>query len=582
MAMILNMKKKQKNLSHIKITQPLAFTEAGTKYENEDNIYPPLGIVTHQDTLFMVCDGIGGLGGGNLASSSVCRSVPTYLLNHANSSFDVSLFNKALLYAYNELDKVSKYEIGTTLAFLKILDDSVFIAHLGDSKVYHIRPCEYEEESILFQTKEHSLVNELLDKGKLTRREARDFGLNDTLTKAIQSHCKERYTASIYQTADIQSGDYFFLCSDGVLEYVTNARLRHILCSKACDVDKMAQIQSICRNKSTDNYSAYLIRITESKLSIIDDKVGELLELNAKSISNKIDLNRLKREDTELHPNKVEDTIFQHLELNQKESQILIGAIAGDIIGSYYEFFPMKSTDFQLFTDSSHFTDDTIMTVANADWLLTGDSLLGIMQDYGNRYPSSYGSMFYAWLRADNPQPYNSWGNGSAMRVSPVGWAFKTLEETLKAAKQSAEVTHNHPEGIKGAQATAACIYLARTGKSKQEIKEYIETSFGYNLSRTCDEIRTTYCFNESCQGTVPESIIAFLESTDFENAIRLTISLNGDADTMGAITGGIAEAYYKEVPEYIKKEVLKRLPDEFIGIMHKFCKMVRNNLNSI
>ena len=174
-------------------------------------------------------------------------------------------------------------------------------------------------------------------------------------------------------------------------------------------------------------------------------------------------------------------------------TDILIGAIAGDIIGSYYEFVPIKSIDFPLFNgSSSHFTDDTIMTIANADWLLTGDSLLGIMQDYGNRYHSSYGSMFYEWLRADNPQPYNSWGNGSAMRVSPIGWAFNTLEETLEAAKLSAEVTHNHPEGIKGAQATAACIYLARTGKSKQEIKEYVETTFGYNLNRTCDDIEGT------------------------------------------------------------------------------------------
>ena len=157
------------------------------------------------------------------------------------------------------------------------------------------------------------------------------------------------------------------------------------------------------------------------------------------------------------------------------------------------------------------------------------------------------------------------------MRVSPAGWAFDTLEETLSAAKQSAEVTHNHPEGIKGAQSVAAAIYLARTGKSKQEIKQYIEMNFGYDLDRTCDEIRKTYQFDETCQGSVPESIIAFLESTDYENAIRLTISLNGDADTMGAITGGIAEAFYKEIPSYIKEEVMKRLPDEFIGIMKQF-----------
>ena len=157
------------------------------------------------------------------------------------------------------------------------------------------------------------------------------------------------------------------------------------------------------------------------------------------------------------------------------------------------------------------------------------------------------------------------------MRVSPVGWAFDTLEETLVAAKRSAEVTHNHPEGIKGAQATAACVFLARTGKSKQEIKKYVEETFGYNLDRTCNEIRATYSYDISCQGTVPESIIAFLESTDYESAIRLTISLRGDADTMGAITGGIAEAYYGGVPTAIREEVLKRLPDEFVTVMREF-----------
>lgn len=252
---------------------------------------------------------------------------------------------------------------------------------------------------------------------------------------------------------------------------------------------------------------------------------------------------------------------------------ILLGAIAGDVIGSYYEFCYVQTTDFKLFNgDSSHFTDDTVMTVANADWLLTGDSLLGIMQDYGNRYiGAGYGSSFFEWLREYDPKPYNSFGNGSAMRVSPVGWAFDTLEETLNAAKQSAEVTHNHPEGIKGAQAVAASIFMTRTGNSKQAIKQYIEKNFGYNLSRSYNEIRKNYRFDETCQGTVPESIIAFLESTDYESAIRLAISLNGDADTMGAITGGIAEAFYKEIPAYIKKEVLERLPDEFIDIMKQF-----------
>lgn len=258
--------------------------------------------------------------------------------------------------------------------------------------------------------------------------------------------------------------------------------------------------------------------------------------------------------------------------LGKLDVKFLCGAMAGDIIGSFYEFNATKKYDFYLFTPFSKFTDDTVMTVANADWLITGDSLLGVMQDYGNRYPhAGYGGMFRAWLREDEPKPYNSFGNGSAMRVSPVGWAFDTLEETLEAAKQSAEVTHNHPEGIKGAQATVACIFMARTGKSKQEIKEYIVSTFGYNLNRTCDEIRSDYHFDVTCQGSVPESIIAFLESADFENAIRLAVSLGGDADTMGAITGGIAEAYYGGVPEHIRKEVLKRLPNEFIDVMQKF-----------
>lgn len=280
--------------------------------------------------------------------------------------------------------------------------------------------------------------------------------------------------------------------------------------------------------------------------------------------------------EVKLYPNKINDNTLQYWKLTQGEnmdcSNVLIGAIAGDIIGSKYEANNIKSLQFPLFGTYSRFTDDTVMTVAVADWLLTGDSLLGILQDYGNKYPyAGYGGAFKAWLKAENPEPYKSWGNGSAMRVSFVGWMFETLDETLQKAKESAEITHNHPEGIKGAQATAACVYLARTGKTKQEIKEYVETTFGYNLNRTCDEIRPTYQFDVSCQGSVPEAIIAFLESTDFEHAIRLAISLGGDSDTIAAITGGIAEAYYKEIPEYIKQEVLKRLPDEFVHVIRQF-----------
>ncbi len=253
-------------------------------------------------------------------------------------------------------------------------------------------------------------------------------------------------------------------------------------------------------------------------------------------------------------------------------NKILLGAIAGDVIGSVYEFRPVKSVDFPLFSGASAFTDDTVMTMAHFDWLLNGGDLCRIMQGYGRRYPNrGYGSGFRKWIWADNLRPYGSYGNGSAMRVSPVGWAFSSLEETLAAARQSAEVTHDHPEGIKGAQAVASAIYLARTGKSKPEIKDYIDQTFGYDLDRNCDEIRPGYRFEVACQDSVPESIIAFLDSTDYEGAIRLAISLGGDADTMAAIAGGIAEAYYQSIPAHIKAEVLKRLPKEFPSLIRQF-----------
>ena len=252
--------------------------------------------------------------------------------------------------------------------------------------------------------------------------------------------------------------------------------------------------------------------------------------------------------------------------------KLLLGGIAGDIIGSIYEFNPVRFKDFELFKSNSTYTDDTVMTIANAEWLLSKGVLMDIMRKYGHKYPGAgYGGMFYDWLKSRCPKPYNSFGNGSAMRVSPVGWAFDSLEETLEMAKRSAEITHNHPEGIKGAQATAACIFLARTGKSKSKIKDYIENTFGYNLSRSCAEVSLDYKFNETCQKTVPESILAFLESTDFEDAIRISVSLGGDADTMGAITGAIAEAYYNVIPEHIINEVLKRLPEEFINVLGEF-----------
>ncbi len=257
----------------------------------------------------------------------------------------------------------------------------------------------------------------------------------------------------------------------------------------------------------------------------------------------------------------------------------ILGAIAGDTIGSVYEFNPTKTYDFEMFYSDMSYTDDSIMTIAVADWILhdpmlSRDHLVSAMQWHGEKEPypmGGYGGGFSRWLRSDNPQPYNSWGNGSAMRVSACGFAFDTLEETLNAAKISAEVTNNHPEGIKGAQATAAAIFLARTGKSKSEIRDYIEQQFGYDLHRTYAEVKDGYSFRESCQETVPESIIAFLASNSYEDAIRLTISLGGDADTMGAITGAIAGAFYDEVPDKIAEFTLERLPDYLRDVVDKF-----------
>lgn len=260
---------------------------------------------------------------------------------------------------------------------------------------------------------------------------------------------------------------------------------------------------------------------------------------------------------------------------------MILGAVIGDTVGSVYEFHNHKSVDFELFSPYCEYTDDSIVTVAVAKWLVidpkhTLKTLEECLVEFGRRYPhpkGAYGGSFSNWLRSQNRKPYNSWGNGSAMRVSAVGWAFDTLDETLEIAKRSAEITHNHPEGIKGAQATAAAIFLARNGKSKEEIKDYITKTFGYNLNRTCDEIRPEYDFNESCQDTVPEAIVAFLDSHDFESAIRLGVSLGGDTDTLTCITGGIAEAYYKAIPQNITDKILTIIPQEFKEILGEFNK---------
>lgn len=258
----------------------------------------------------------------------------------------------------------------------------------------------------------------------------------------------------------------------------------------------------------------------------------------------------------------------------KKPYRTIIGAVIGDVIGSVFEWNNVKTTNFDLFNPKCDFTDDTVLTIAVADCILNKKDFAETIWKYGRGYPGrGYGGFFRSWLQVNENdlKPYGSFGNGSAMRVSAVGFAFNDIETVLKVAKQSAEVTHNHPEGIKGAQATAAAIFLARRGKSKQEIKNYITETFNYNLDFTLDEIRPTYQFNETCQGSVPQAIVAFLESTDFENAIRLAISIGGDSDTIACITGGIASAYYKHIPQEIVDFVEDRLPPEFIEIINKF-----------
>lgn len=260
----------------------------------------------------------------------------------------------------------------------------------------------------------------------------------------------------------------------------------------------------------------------------------------------------------------------------------MVGAILGDIIGSPYEFDRGdKSKDFPLFSKESTFTDDTVMTLvvaqtfleaqpdASDDWIL--QDLAKRMRKIGKMYPNSgYGLRFQNWLYDDEAPAYNSLGNGSAMRVSAVAWLYDDMDSVRHAAKLSAEVTHNHPEGIKGAEATAAIIFMARTGSSKAEIKEYVEREFGYELNRTCDEIRPSYHHVETCMETVPEAITAFLEGEDFEDVIRTAVSLGGDCDTLTAIAGSMAEGFYG-VPDELREECYKRLPEHLLNILKDF-----------
>ena len=258
----------------------------------------------------------------------------------------------------------------------------------------------------------------------------------------------------------------------------------------------------------------------------------------------------------------------------------MLGAIAGDIIGSVYEGNNIKTKDFPLFSSGCRFTDDTVLTIAVADVLLNGGNYTEWFKDYCRRYPNAgYGMNFRNWALSSRTEPYNSWGNGSAMRVSPIGFVLKDLDSVLREAKRSAEVTHNHPEGIKGAQATVAAIFLARTERNKKLIKSYIEATFGYNLNFSLDQIRPNYQFDVSCQGSVPQAIVAFLESTDFEDAIRNAISIGGDSDTIACIAGGIAHAFYGEVSEAIARQALSILDEPLCQVTEAFMSQYFNRI---
>lgn len=267
----------------------------------------------------------------------------------------------------------------------------------------------------------------------------------------------------------------------------------------------------------------------------------------------------------------------------------MYGTILGDIIGCPFEFDRGdKTKDFKLFSRRSHFTDDSVMTLAVCEALLKvgqdatvkeiEDAVITSMQSWGRRYPhEGYGGYFRCWLTARHPEPYNSFGNGSAMRVSAAGWLYDSLEKTRVVAKATANVTHNHPEGIKGAESTASAIFMARNGSSKEEIKKYIENEFHYDLNRTLDEIRPSFHMHETCQKTVPEAIIAFLEAKDFEDATRNAVSLGGDTDTLGAITGSIAEAYFG-IPEALRSECRNRINKDMRDVVDTFYSLVRKD----
>lgn len=252
----------------------------------------------------------------------------------------------------------------------------------------------------------------------------------------------------------------------------------------------------------------------------------------------------------------------------------MLGAIIGDIVGSYYEIHKIKTKEFPLFRPESRFTDDTVLTIAVAEHILTGKDLIDLFHNYVLSYPlAGYGSSFFKWAMDRSRNPYRSYGNGAAMRISPVGYAYDDLEDALKVAEKITVVTHNHPEAIKAAKAVVTAIILCRKGHEKEEIRDHLERTYGYNLKRSLDQIRPNYKFDTSCQGSVPEAIISFLEAKDFVDAIRNAISLGGDADTMACIAGGIAQAYFGEIPPFMRKKALQILDVNLKAVLISFCK---------
>lgn len=262
----------------------------------------------------------------------------------------------------------------------------------------------------------------------------------------------------------------------------------------------------------------------------------------------------------------------------------MIGSVIGDIVGSIYEFNNIKTKDFEFFQDSMEYTDDTVLTIATADWILNGGESWEYYARYANKYPhpkGAYGNGFAQWVHRTNfgdHIPYNSCGNGSAMRVGPVGWVFNQMASTLDAAKKSAAATHNHPEGLKGAAAVAFCIFMARKGFTKEAMREEIENWFDYNLHFTCDEIRPTYDWGSTCQDTVPQAIVSFIDANDFEDTIRNAISLGGDSDTLACIAGSIAEAYYG-VPKAMYDKALTYLPEDLKSVLLEFDSKYGNKI---